>query len=89
MKRKAKREPSVLAGCEWAERGCSCESYYSYRCRRCRDSAAGNSPHESINDAFVAGLITWEGYGAPRLTAAGRAFLTEHRRTPAPKRRRK
>ena len=68
---------SVLhAQLKWADRGCSCESYYKFTCFRCRQSAEGKAP--DLEDAVKLGYVTWKGYGAPKLTASGKTKLQKY-----------
>ena len=45
------------------------------KCPRCQESAKGLAP--DVTEAVGLGLVTWEGYGAPKLTEAGRTRLAE------------
>lgn len=58
---------------EWAKRSCMCESYYSYRCQKCRDVASGylEKNKEVLDHCLDEGLVEWNSYHTLRLKHKG------------------
>ncbi len=74
--RLTKKEKEVLRHASFS---CSCESYSSYQCYKCRQIAEGFIVDRSkeVESMKTAGFITYESYGGYFLTPSGRTILEQ------------
>lgn len=71
---------SELEILDFASGSCSCESYYRYKCEKCKKIAAGyvTDRQEAVEALMKSGLIYRNSYHSLRPTKAGAKLIQEH-----------